>query len=426
MESQLVRSLAGTLQYGKDADFDELSKQMQWRDAVRRGSRSNEMRRMKCLLKIPAQHCVLLMAIVPGIALRAQVERSVTVMAASRDGSTLVVGIQDDNVKGATRSHLVVAVRPSSGSVVWRYEPPEPPRTLALSPSGELVAVGLWGQNSAGEGLFLLRAASGQQVAALPYDEKTGVDPGAVYPRWGEGMEQVAFSPDGTLLYGLTNDTLFAWDIATKRYLWARDVPAVIEAPPEMPDPLPYGHATGFALSPDGRQIAAERDALRIVTAGRTRPGHFIERSAAENMQIASAAFSADSRTLAAGEFGFVGKTVIYATTLWIGGALRPVQIEGCGDEIAWTSDPSVFGCQNDSGAHLRNIKDPQTNIGSAAPSGDLPILKVGNSLWSSAYKRSDWKDPTKPLTLTLVELGTGKRVTFNLPGRPQAVGANR
>jgi hypothetical protein len=77
-----------------------------------------------------------------------------------------------------------------------------------------------------------------------------------------------------------------------------------------------------------------------------------------------------------------------------------------------------VFGCQNESGAHLRNLHDPQKNIGAAGPVSDLPILKVGNSLWSSAYKRSDWKDPAKPLSLTLGELGTGRSVTLTLPGR--------
>ena len=127
--------------------------------------------------------------------------------------------------------------------------------------------------------LFLLRSASGEQLAALGGDDKLQIDPGTVYPRWGGGMEHVEFSPNGALLYGLTGDTLFAWDMAAKRYLWARDVPAVIEAPPDMPDPLPYGHATTFALSPDGRQIAVARDAIRVATAGRARPGHFITRS---------------------------------------------------------------------------------------------------------------------------------------------------
>jgi hypothetical protein len=80
-----------------------------------------------------------------------------------------------------------------------------------------------------------------------------------------------------------------------------------------------------------------------------------------------------------------------------------------------------VFGCQNDSGTHLRNIHDPQKNIGVAGPVSDLPILKAGGSLWAVGYRNGDWKDPAKGLPLTLVELGTGRRVTVTLPGRTQA-----
>jgi hypothetical protein len=60
------------------------------------------------------------------------------------------------------------------------------------------------------------------------------------YPRFGSGVSQLKYSPDEALLYGLSNDTLFAWDVAAKKYLWIADIPAVIEAPPELPDPLPY------------------------------------------------------------------------------------------------------------------------------------------------------------------------------------------
>ena len=362
---------------------------------------------------------VLLLMLISSALLHAQVERTVSAIVADRDGSTLVIGIEDVNVKGAKRAHLVLAVRPSTGFIVWRYEPPAPPRTISLSPGDEFVAVGLWGQDPAGEGLFLLRSASGQQIAALSEDDKLQVDPGAIYPRWGGGMENIRFSPDGSWLYGLTGDTLFAWDTAARHYLWAREVPAVIVAPPDQPDPLPYGHATGFALSPDGRQIAAIRDVLRVASAGRTRPSHFIKREASGSMQIASAAFSADNKILAAGEFGTLnGEVNFYSTELWVAGALHPVKIEACGNHIAWSANPDIFACQNDTGAHLRNIHDPQKDIGVAGPVSDLPILKVGDSLWSVAYKMTDWKDATKPLPLTLVELGTGRRMTLTLPGR--------
>ena len=99
-------------------------------------------------------------------------------------------------------------------------------------------------------------------------------------------------------------------------------------------------------------------------------------------------------------------------------GSTRAVKIAGCGGSIAWSGTTDVFGCQNATGAHLRNVHDPDKDIGAAGPVSDLPILKVGNSLWSVAYKDGDWKDPGKSLPLNMTELGTGKQVTVTLPGR--------
>jgi WD40 repeat protein len=355
---------------------------------------------------------------VAAVSLRAQSNASnqIAAVAATPSGSGIVVGVNND--RSSSVSQLLMA-SPTTGAVVWKLENLPTIGSVTVSPDGGTVAAGLVGVPDSAAGVLLLDAKTGKQTGALGVDLALNFMPGTVYSRYGSGVSQLQYSPDGALLYGLSNDTLFAWDVAAKKYLWTRDVPAVIEAPQQLPDPLPYGHATGFALSPDGRQIAAIRDALRVATAGRMRPGHFIERK--ENWEIASAAFSPDGRILAAGEFGFVGKTTTYVTELWINGALRSVGIEGCGDEIAWTADPAVFGCQNDSGTHLRNIHDPQKNIGVAGPVSDLPILKAGGSLWAVGYRNGDWKDPAKGLPLTLVELGTGRRVTVTLPGRTQA-----
>jgi WD40 repeat protein len=338
-------------------------------------------------------------------------------LAAAPSGSVVVAAVKQDD---AARQELVVAYSPFTGKELWRFAEFSTLASVAVSPDGNTVAVGLVGVADRDLGVLLLDAHTGKQIGGLGVALELNFMPGTVYPRFGDGVAELIFSPDGSLIYGLSNDTLFAWDLTAKKYLWIKDVPAVIEAPPDLPDPLPYGHATDFTLSPDGRQIAALRDVLRVAAAGRTRPGHFIERSPTRNMQIETAVFSADSRILAAGEYGTLpdGKTLFHATDLWINGEIKAVHIDGCGDGIAWTGTPEVFGCQNESGAHLRNLHDPQKNIGAAGPVSDLPILKVGNSLWSSAYKRSDWKDPAKPLSLTLVELGTGRSVTLTLPGR--------
>ena len=348
----------------------------------------------------------------------AGVQRKVVAFAATSSGSGVVAAVNDDVGESACG---VFMISPTSGRVAWRVGKLPRIGSLAVAPDGGTIAVGLVGIPDKDPGVIVLQTSSGKQVGALGFDEKLGFAPGVTYPRYGDGVEQLAFSPDGSLLYGLSNDTLFAWDMGAKKYLWIRDVPAVIEAPPDLADPLPYGHATTFALSPDGRQIAAARDTLRIATAGRSRPVHFITRG--NDLALdppARPAFSPDSRVLAAGDLNTAhgNGTPTYATEYWVGGALKSHKIPGCGGGIAWTDDPNVFGCQNETGAHLRDLRDPLKDIGAAGPVSDLPILKVGNSLWAAAYKRTDWKDPTKALALTLVELGTGKRVTVSLPGR--------
>jgi hypothetical protein len=360
----------------------------------------------------------LLFAFVCSVSLAAwnDLTRTVQSIAATPVGSVLVIDILD-----YTGKHLIFAAALGSKEVLWQQSPKNIPTALAISPDGHTVAVGMQGVGASEAGVLLLDVNTGKQIAALGWDEHLDFVPGQTYPRWGAGISKLIYSSDGTILYGLSNDTLFAWDGAARRYLWTRDVPAVIEAPKDQPDPLPYGHATTFALSPDGRQIAAARETLRIATAGRTRPAHFITRG--DNLALdfpAQPAFSADSRILAAGELNTAHGhgTPSYATEFWLGSSPKSQKIDDCGGGIAWTYDPNVLACQNRTGAHLRNIHDPQKNIGPAGPVSDLPLLKVGNSLWAAAYRFDDWKDPTKPLPLTLVELGTGKRVTVSLPGR--------
>lgn len=343
--------------------------------------------------------------------------RQVAALAAAPSGSAVVAAVNDTGSSRASRLYLF---SPATGKLVWQLSSQPTIGSVTISPDGNTVAVGLVGVPDSDAGVLLLDLHSGKQTGALGFDETLNFMPGVTYPRYGSGVSQLAYSPDGSLLYGLSNDTLFAWDVRAKKYLWTRDVPAVIEAPKNLPDPLPYGHATGFALSPDGKQIAAIRDALRVATAGPAKPGHFIERSLPGPAEIESAAFSADNRVLAAGGFGTRadGKTLYVETDLWINGALKPVHIESCGGQIAWTATPDLFACENNTGLHLRNLHDPEKDIGPAAPGGDLPVLKVGSSLWSTAYKNTEWKDPSKPLTITLVELGTGHQIALTLPGR--------
>ena len=191
-------------------------------------------------------------------------------LAASPSGSGVVVAINDD---GAYQRSGLVLLSPATNKIRWQLLHLPPIGSVAVSPDGNTVAVGLVGVADRDAVVLLLDAQSGKQVAALGYNDTLDFMPGRTYPRYGRGVSQSMYSPDGLLLYGLSDDTLFAWDIVAKKYLWTRDTPAVIEAPPELPDPLPYGHATDFTLSPDGHQIAALRDVLRIASAGRTKLG---------------------------------------------------------------------------------------------------------------------------------------------------------
>ena len=172
---------------------------------------------------------------------------------------------------------------------------------------------------------------------------------------------------------------------------------------------------SGITVSPDGKELAViEENAPTLLSAGTSQPKTVT--ALTSTLSTTAVAFNAASDLLAAGESLLPSSRVL--TEVWRAGQRRPLVVTDCGGGIAWTYNPDIFACQNSTGAHLRSIRDPQKDIGAAGPVSDLPILKVGNSLWVAAYKTTDWKDPGKPLPLTLVELGTGKRVTVTLPGR--------
>ncbi|WP_419805305.1 WD40 repeat domain-containing protein [Terriglobus sp.] len=340
--------------------------------------------------------------------------RSIT---ATPDGSNLVLGLYEPHGK-----NFAISLTPLSGRILWQREFEPIPTKLVMGPDGHTLALGFGGVFGDGPGVLILNSTSGKQEQALGADDKLDFEPGAMYNTWGNGIVGLAFSPDQGLLYGVSNDTLFAWDLKAQHYLWVQDIPGVFETPRDLHDILPYGHASALALSPDGKQLAAARTVLHVTSAGSTRPVHFISRGSKDIQMLSPGrpVFSSDNKVLAAGDAAPLDRqgNRSYALEYWVGSNPRGTRVPGCGGGIAWTDQPDIFGCQDTAGAHLRNIHDPTKDIGAAGPPSDLPILKVGNSLWSVAYKNGDWKDATKPLPLTLVELGTGKRLTITLPGR--------
>jgi hypothetical protein len=125
---------------------------------------------------------------------QSEVQRKIVALAATRSGSELFAAVNDESDNSA--SHLY-AMSPASGEVIWQTGKLPEIGSAKVAPDGATVAVGLVG---------------------VP-DRDAGV-----YPRFGSGVSQLNYSPNAALLYGLSNDTLFAWDVASNAYLWIRDV----------------------------------------------------------------------------------------------------------------------------------------------------------------------------------------------------------
>lgn len=344
--------------------------------------------------------------------------RSVAAIAAASDGSLLFVAIADFQLAGGS----VLAIAASSNRIVWQHRVQHTPTTLTVSPDNRTLAAGFAGVPESDAGVLLYATESGKQTGSLGIDADLGFLPGEQYAAWGNGIVGLAFSPDQAVLYGVSNDDLFAWDMQAKRYLWVVEIPADPGHAKDSPELIALGHTSGLALSPNGKQLAVARGMLRITSAGRMRPAHFIQRGGEDKKAVLASGpvFSSDSRILTATYVAASNSSTGFSKN-WIGSSLKPTQIPDCEAGVMWMAGAlsvDMFGCQNESGAHLRNIHDPLKNVGAAAPAGNLPLLRVGNSLWSTDYSLGSWKNPTTPFILTLGELGTGKRLILTLPGR--------
>ena len=332
--------------------------------------------------------------------------RSVEALAAAHDGSWWLASIADGT------SNVVVAFDTASGHVRWRFPHPGVAEALAISGDGHRVALGYRSTNDSEAGLEVLDAATGKPLASVA-DAPGGDSLGMGFASWGAGVSDLAFAPSGTL-FGLSNDTIFSWSPATKDFGWAEEAPDRRHEAEGHNGPT--GHVTSFALSADGTRLAVARDRGVYMLAAEDGSVLAQRLASPDSDGGMSLAFSPDRRLLALGQ-SLATAPRGFITHVWAPDGGSTV-LPGCGWHIAWAADSKLLACQNSTGAHLRNIRDPQKDIGAAGPVSDQPILKVGNSLWVAAYKTTDWKEPSKPLPLTLVELGTGKRVTVTLPGR--------
>jgi hypothetical protein len=88
-------------------------------------------------------------------------DRRIEHLVASRYGSNVVAAINDD---GASQQSRVVFMSPSTGQIVWQRAQPLTIGSVAISPDGNTVAVGLVGVPDRDLGVVLLDAHTGKQV----------------------------------------------------------------------------------------------------------------------------------------------------------------------------------------------------------------------------------------------------------------------
>jgi WD40 repeat protein len=187
---------------------------------------------------------------------------TVSSLAFSRDGRTLVSGSQDDTI-----IFWDVAQQAASGEPIIAHS--NGVHSVALSPDDRLLAAG-----GANHTIGLWDVAT-RQPLDLPLTGHTG----AVYC--------VAFSPDGTLLASASEDhTIILWDVATRR-------------PLGLPLTGHTGAVNSVAFSPNGKLLASASEDNTIIlwdVASHTLlKGPLIER----DFPISSVLFSPDGQTLA-------------------------------------------------------------------------------------------------------------------------------
>jgi WD40 repeat protein len=139
-------------------------------------------------------------------------------VAVSRDGKRIVSGSID---------YTVTVWDAETGWELRTFrEHKGPINAMALHPNGKVFASASWDRT-----VRLWDIEKGEPIFALPLED---------------GAHSVAFSPDGTILAGMTESVLRLWETATGKEL--RSIPTGKGVNPE--------YAGGFAFSPDGKTIA--------------------------------------------------------------------------------------------------------------------------------------------------------------------------
>ena len=322
---------------------------------------------------------------------------TVSTLQALSGSPVLIVGVTDPN----NTCGRLLAINAENSAVLWTDDGLLSSATVAIALNGRRIVVAQSRAGSQLPALGVIDALTGKVTAPLKDDRSHGL------VLTGGDASSLTLAPDGGEVYAsLRNGWIAAWDATTGKSLFTQD-------PPASAGRLDSGRV---AIAPSGKLLAVARDTgvylLRLPPehAGGDQTFAPVD-SHFTGLQLFAPSFSEDGAWFAV-EHGYPIESLFFHPPL----RQPAATLKDCSG-IRW-QNADTFACQNSTGAHLRSIRDPQKDIGAAGPVSELPILKVGNSLWVAAYKQTDWKDPSKPLPLTLLELGSGKRVTVTLPGR--------
>lgn len=331
--------------------------------------------------------------------------------AGTPNGAILVFSIADESYLhlNPEASGDLIAVSVATNKLLWQLRQIATVKSLAISPDGNTVAVGYYGTSELpnsthnDDSVVFFSVADGHVLGGVTSDVDHDFTPDETFPSGSSGVSGLTFSPDGSLLYGVYNFTVFAYDIAANKPVWTYKIKQIEKY-------FDLGASLfGVGISPDGKRLAITGNGSYLLTAGRQQPRTLA--SFAKGGDVV--AFSGDSRSVVVGARELHDPKV--ATYIWLSAAAKPVDVQDCGGGVAWQTK-DVFACQNASGAHLRDALHPTKDIGSAGPVSSLPILKVGNSLWVARYQHRQWIDGTKPFQLLIQELGTPNTKTITLP----------
>jgi RNA polymerase sigma factor (sigma-70 family) len=201
-------------------------------------------------------------------------------------------------------------------------------RALAFSPDGKMLASGaggtaetvkLWDAQSGKlrhtlkmenkEAVKLAFAPDGKRLAAVLYQDQAAAevvvwDPAEEHSSQtlpdSEGIEAIAFTPDGKMLLGASRTKLRRWDTATGK---------IIEGP-DLKTGFEDKSWSAYAFSRDGKTLAitGKQDDKHIIAVYDVKTAQRTKTLEGHRGFISSLAFSADSHTLASG--GYEDETI--------------------------------------------------------------------------------------------------------------------